>query len=100
MVVSEVAIATLMTASDGNPWAVNTMVMNGTISRPATVSTVVFTVVLPWLVGVYRRQHVALAEAGTLTFQVDDLNKLLVGLIGIGLTFASSRVAKRLGFAT
>ncbi|MFF8765545.1 sensor histidine kinase [Nocardiopsis dassonvillei] len=31
---------------------------------PATVSTVVFTVVLPWLVGVYRRQHVALAEAG------------------------------------
>ncbi len=31
---------------------------------PATVSTVVFSVVLPWLVGVYRRQHVALAEAG------------------------------------
>ncbi|PDP88890.1 two-component sensor histidine kinase [Glycomyces fuscus] len=30
----------------------------------ATVSTLVFSIVLPWLVGVYRRQHVALAEAG------------------------------------
>ncbi|MFD6950636.1 two-component sensor histidine kinase [Nocardiopsis sp. TSRI0078] len=29
-----------------------------------TVSTMVFSVVLPWLVGVYRRQHVALATAG------------------------------------
>ncbi|WP_150241947.1 sensor histidine kinase [Nocardiopsis quinghaiensis] len=29
-----------------------------------TVSTMAFSVVLPWLVGVYRRQHVALATAG------------------------------------
>lgn len=36
----------------------------GWTAMTATVSTMVFSVVLPWLVGVYRRQHVALAEAG------------------------------------